>query len=182
LHVRGANSNNAVIDNAGEQYTTLSLYNNGTLKAQTYWDQTNSLLVSGTDVSAPYLFKTDSTERMRVSATGNVSIGTASTPVKFLVNSTDAVGIPVGTIAQRPTGATGYIRYNTDYSQFEGYAGSGWGGLGGAQANGVIYENSQTIIANYTMTTNKNGMSAGPITVDTGVTVTIPTGSNWVIV
>jgi len=49
-------------------------------------------------------------------------------------------------------------------------------------ASGCIYENNQTITANYTMTTNKNGMSAGPITINSGITVTIPSGSSWVVV
>ena len=48
-------------------------------------------------------------------------------------------------------------------------------------ANGAMTENTMSITSNYTMTTGNNGMSAGPITVATGVTVTIPTGSNWVI-
>jgi hypothetical protein len=48
--------------------------------------------------------------------------------------------------------------------------------------NDIFYENGQTVSANYTITSNKNAMSAGPITVDTGVTVTIPVGSSWVIV
>ena len=47
-------------------------------------------------------------------------------------------------------------------------------------ADGCVYENSQTISNNYTMTTNKSGMSAGPITVS--ATVTIPSGSSWSIV
>lgn len=45
-----------------------------------------------------------------------------------------------------------------------------------------IYENTQTITANYTITASSNAMSAGPITINTGVTVTVPTGSRWVIV
>ena len=57
----------------------------------------------------------------------------------------------------------------------------GWGIVGGAVANGVIYENSQNITANYTMSTGKNGESVGPITIDAGVTVTIPDTSRWVI-
>jgi len=48
-------------------------------------------------------------------------------------------------------------------------------------ANNCIYENNQTITANYTMSSGKNGQSAGPITIANGVTVTIPTGSVWVI-
>jgi len=49
-------------------------------------------------------------------------------------------------------------------------------------ANGCIYENSQTISSNYTISTNKNAMSAGPITVNASVTVTIPSGSTYTIV
>jgi len=46
----------------------------------------------------------------------------------------------------------------------------------------ILYENIKTISANYTITTNANAASAGPITIATGYTVTIPTGSRWVIV
>ena len=49
-------------------------------------------------------------------------------------------------------------------------------------ANDCIYENSQTISSNYTISTNKNAMSAGPITVNASVTVTIPSGSTYTIV
>ena len=57
-----------------------------------------------------------------------------------------------------------------------------WQNTGGAQAGGAVYENTQTITSNYTMTSGYNGESAGPITVATGIVVTIPTGSRWVIV
>jgi hypothetical protein len=55
-----------------------------------------------------------------------------------------------------------------------------WAGAGAI--NDIFYENGQTVLADYTITTDKNAMSAGPITLDTGVTVTIPVGSSWVIV
>jgi hypothetical protein len=45
-----------------------------------------------------------------------------------------------------------------------------------------LYENSATISANYTIGTGNNAMSAGPITVASGVTVTVPTGSVWTVV
>jgi hypothetical protein len=60
-----------------------------------------------------------------------------------------------------------------------------WGTAGGATGGGtddVFYENSQTVTTNYTLTTNKNAMSAGPITIDSGVTVTVPAGQAWSIV
>lgn len=47
---------------------------------------------------------------------------------------------------------------------------------------GVFYENAQAVTANYTISANSNAMSAGPITINTGVTVTIPSGSVWAIV
>lgn len=88
LYVRGGNSNNFAVDNAGQQYTTVSLYNAGSEKAQWYWDQTNSLMVFGTDVNSAVTFKTATVERMRISATGGVSVGTATDPGagNFLVN------------------------------------------------------------------------------------------------
>lgn len=47
-----------------------------------------------------------------------------------LVVETQSVSVPVGTTAQRPTGAAGKIRYNSTTGLFEGY-GSSWGSLGG---------------------------------------------------
>jgi hypothetical protein len=78
LYVKGGNSNNLLIDNGGQQFTTVSLYNNGTEKAQFYYDNTNAVLVFGTDVSAPVLFKAATVERMRISSAGGVSVGTAT--------------------------------------------------------------------------------------------------------
>jgi hypothetical protein len=60
-----------------------------------------------------------------------------------------------------------------------------WGTAGGATGGGtddVFYENAQTVTTNYTLTTNKNAMSAGPITINSGVTLTIPSGASWVVV
>ena len=45
-----------------------------------------------------------------------------------------------------------------------------------------LWENSATISANYTIGTGNNAQSAGPITINTGVTVTVPSGSTWVVV
>lgn len=59
--------------------------------------------------------------------------------------------------------------------------GAGGGGGGGAVADGTMYENSLDITSNYTLTAGKNAMSVGPITIDLGVTVTIPSGQRWVI-
>jgi hypothetical protein len=55
-------------------------------------------------------------------------------------------------------------------------------GATGGGTDRVFYENDQTVNTNYTINTNKNAMSAGPITVANGITVTVPNGSTWTIV
>jgi len=104
---------------------------------------------------------------------------TATTDSAF--TSTGALQLPSGTLAQRPTGVAGKIRFNTSTPGFEGYNGTNWGSIGGAQASGAVYENKQVIASNYTMTTGYSGESVGPITINSGVTVTIPSGSRWVV-
>jgi hypothetical protein len=109
-----------------------------------------------------------------------LNAATATIPNNLNFNGTGTVRLPNGTTGQRPTPAAGMIRYNTTSGLFEGYT-TQWGGIGGASADGAIYENAQTISNNYTMTTNFNGESVGPITIASGVTVTIPSGSRYVI-
>lgn len=118
---------------------------------------------------------------------GKTAIGSVTPPTVTLeVNATDAVKLPVGTAAQRPTGVAGYLRFNTTSGQFEGYNGTAWGTVGGGATGGAgnaaFYENDTTITANYTITTGKNAMTAGPVTINNGVTVTVPSGSVWTIV
>jgi hypothetical protein len=55
----------------------------------------------------------------------------------------------------------------------------------GAKGGGddkVFWENDQTVDTSYTITTGQNAVTAGPITVQSGVTVTVPSGSEWTIV
>ena len=60
--------------------------------------------------------------------------------------------------------------------------GSALTGVSSQKADGCVTENSQTISNNYTMGTNKSGISAGPITIANNVTVNIPSGSRYVII
>jgi len=64
-------------------------------------------------------------------------------------------------------------------------AGVKWAAAAGGGSNITaqgLWENNANISSNYTIATGNNGMSAGPITVASGVTVTVPTGSSWAIV
>ena len=50
-----------------------------------------------------------------------------------------------------------------------------------AVTGGAIWENTNTIASNYTITSNTNAISAGSITINSGITVTVPSGSKWVV-
>ena len=103
-----------------------------------------------------------------------------------IFQGTGYVLVAKGTTAQRPgSPVAGEMRYNTDNQQFEGYANGAWGQLGGGATGGggdqVFVENGVTVTTNYTLSTGKSAESVGPITINSGVTVTIPNSQRWVI-
>jgi hypothetical protein len=51
----------------------------------------------------------------------------------------------------------------------------------GSGTDQVFQENGLTVNTSYTLTTSRNAMSVGPITVASGATVTIPSGARWVV-
>lgn len=102
------------------------------------------------------------------------------------LTDTSASTLNVGTTAERPvTPVDGMVRYNSTTTKFEGYTNGAWGALGGGATGGgadqVFVENGQTVTTSYTITTNFNAMSVGPITIDDGATVGVPDGSTWLI-
>lgn len=115
-----------------------------------------------------------------------LGLGTASPAVTLAVSTTDAILVPVGTTGQRPTGATGYLRYNTTLSSFEGYSGGAWGSIGGGATGGgtdaIFYLNGQTVNNDYTIAATSNAGTFGPITIAALATVTVSSGSTWSIV
>jgi hypothetical protein len=115
--------------------------------------------------------------------TGDLALGTTTAnSIRFAVNggTTDAMTI----------NSSGSLAVNGSYGtsgQVLTSAGSGsaptWAAVASSNITAQgLYENSNTISANYTIGTGNNAMSAGPITISTGFTVTVPTGSTWTIV
>jgi hypothetical protein len=134
--------------------------------------------VDGRDVSA------DGTKLDGIEAGADVT-DTANVTAAGAVRTTAATGqanMPAGTTAQR-TGSpvAGALRFNSTDVSFEGYDGTEWGSIGGGAEDGVFYENEQAVSSNYTIVSTKNAMTAGPITINDGVTVTIETGGRWVV-
>jgi len=121
--------------------------------------------------------------------TGTVWVAAYVSGTGFVAQTatTGSAVMPTGTTAQRDgSPVTGYMRFNSTLGKPEVYNGSAWGSVGGGATGGggddVFIENSATVTANYTISTGKNAVSAGPITINNGVVVTIPNGSVWTIV
>jgi len=115
--------------------------------------------------------------------------GTVTSAGNINMTGTGAIDVAAGTTAQRPgTPSNGMFRYNSSDNAFEGYANGAWGaigGSGGATGGGsdqIFYENGQTVTTDYELTASTNAMSAGPISINSSVTVTVPSGQVWTIV
>ena len=112
--------------------------------------------------------------------TGQIkSVGAASTEFRAAVGLSSAgtvIGAGVTQFNFIGTGNTFAVRGNTVDVSISG------GGASGGGSDRIFFENDQTVSSNYTVTAGKNAMSAGPITIANGVTVTVPATSNWVIV
>jgi len=52
----------------------------------------------------------------------------------------------------------------------------------GAGSGGAVMQSTQTVTGSTTLSSGTNHMSIGPITINSGVTVTVNSGARWVIV
>tara|TARA_R100001510_G_scaffold35911_1_gene32367 strand:- start:121 stop:2451 length:2331 start_codon:yes stop_codon:yes gene_type:complete len=98
--------------------------------------------------------------------TGNILIG------NFEFDADQSVGSGQDNYVLTYDNSTGHI-------SLEAAAAAGATGGGGDE---IFYENGQNVTTNYTITNGKNAMSAGPITIDSGVTVTVGSGETWTVV
>jgi len=142
-----------------------------------------------------YQVALDTTGFTDVGVSGDLlrSLGTGKpyfqAPEAFLVTKTSTTGsaiLPAGTTLERDSvPQKGYSRYNSTFNKTEYWNGTAWvlgGGATGGGSDDVFYENSSTITVSYTLTAGKNAMSTGPISINPGVTVTIPPGTVWKII
>lgn len=78
-----------------------------------------------------------------------------------------------------PAGSSNiYVLYTTQVVNLQANGTAAATGGGGDQ---VFYLNGQTITTSYTIPAGKNAMTAGPITIAAGATVTVPAGTTWVV-
>ena len=97
------------------------------------------------------------------------------------VDGTSGVTFANWATAGRPVAPeVGMTGFNTTLGIMETYTGTAWVAVGAA-GGGTISQNLNQITANYTMVSNTNGASTGPITIANTVVVTLSNNSRWVI-
>jgi hypothetical protein len=149
-------------------------------------------VVTGTTIASNWANTTLSD--MATALSGSIAADGQTPITGALIGSTDTVAfggngqiqIPNGNTAQRAASpSTGMIRYNSTFGVFEGYTAGGWGQVGGGATGGggdqVFVENARVVTTNYTLSTGKSAESVGPITINSGITVTIPSDQRWVV-
>ena len=97
----------------------------------------------------------------------------ASNSVTNVKMADDAVGVAELSATGTASSST-FLRGDNSWTAVAGATGGG--------SDEVFYENDQTITTNYELTANKNAMSAGPLTINSSISVTVPSGATWVIV
>ena len=108
-------------------------------------------------------------------AVGTLFLDSLGSPVAIIPNSGLAIQSNVDLDV---TGTVTATSYAGDGSNLTGIA----AGAAGGGSDEIFYENGQNVTTNYTITNGKNAMSAGPITIDSGVTVTVGAGETWTVV
>lgn len=153
-----------------------------TASADSAFTSTGALTISkgttaerpGSPVSGMFRFNTTTAEFEGYNGTAFASVGGAA-----LVNdtSTSTNVFPLFSSATTGTAATlntsnAKLLYKPSTGEFQATA--------LVASNGLVV-NSATVSTSYSIPSGSNAMSAGPVTVDGGITVTIPDGSRWVI-
>ena len=133
-------------------------------EANISYDNYNGFMMYRTSANADMRFYTNGTHRLTLHKTG------------YLAPATDST-YDIGTSSVRFAN----IYADTLYGDGSNLTGVSAGATGGG-SDEIFYENSQAVTTDYTITSGKNAMSAGPITINNGVSVTVPSGSTYTIV
>ena len=152
---------------SGNVYANAYITTNGV-----FWSNGARALYGNVDVDAYLPMYTGNVASGNVITTGNVYTNyiSATTGNVVTFTSTGAVKLPIGNSSNRPTGAIGEIRYNTDTSQVEFYNGLGWIGVTSTVTSQQIVGDN----VNATFTLDQNSTNVG-ILVSINGTIQQPT-------
>ena len=200
LKIRGSGSSFTTVGSIDQANLGLLPRSGGTMTGQLLIDDSSSAsspaLSFDTDTdlglfrkSANVMgFSSSGTERLIMDANGitlqaqnelRFADADSSNYVGFQAPSTVSSNI-VWTLPATDAAVSGYALVS-DASGTLSWAAAGGGAVGGG-SDEIFWENDQTVTQNYTITNGKNAGSFGPITIQSGVTVTVGTGETWTVV
>ncbi len=180
----GSKSSDPTVDNDGDPLNAGDLYFNTSSNALKYYtgsawvavvpgisdivSDTTPQLGGNLDVVTHSIVSTSNRDiTINPNGTGNVLIG------NYEFDADQSVGAGQDDYVLTYDNSTGHVSLEA--------AAGGAGAVGGG-SDEIFYENGQTVTTNYTITNGKNAMSAGPISINSGVTVTVGTGETWTVV
>lgn len=193
----GAFASDPTLDNSGNALTTGDIYFNTTDNVLKFysgaaWVAPEDVATTAATAAAnsATAASTSATNAANSATAAAASATEAAATLASKVSKTGDTGsavIPTGTTGQRDGSPTsGFFRFNTTLGKFEGYSGTAWGAVGGGATGGgsdaVFVENDQAVTASYTIPATKNAMSTGPVTINSGVTVTVSSGARYVVI
>jgi len=160
ITISGGATNTVALGGSAPSVQTVVLTVNGVTQA------TNTYTIAGSTLTlspiTDFFADGDTVEAITIN-----DIGTTITPADGSV-TLPKISAGTGTVGQ--------------YLKTDGVGTLSWGTVAAGAADDVFWENAQTISSDYTITASKNALTAGDITVNSGITVTVPVGASWVIV
>jgi hypothetical protein len=130
------------------------------------------LITTGTPATTRYIY---APQQSKTYVVINNCTDSSSVYIRGGTSSSYTTGVEI------EAGSSALVAWDSSVSDFIKVAGGGGGAAGGG-SDQIFFENDQTVTVNYTIPTGKNAGTFGPVSINGGITVTVPTGSVWTVV
>jgi hypothetical protein len=166
---------------ANPQGTVTSVGGTGTVNGITLTGTVTSsgnLTLGGTLSGVSLTTQVSGTLPIANGGTGQTTASAAFNALSPITTTGDLIiGNGANSATRLPIGANTYVLTSNGTT-------ASWSAPAGGGSNITafgLWENNRTISANYSITSGNSASSAGPITINSGVVVTVPAGSRWIV-
>lgn len=130
------------------------------------------LIATGTPATTRYIY---APQQSKTYVVINNCTDSSSVYIRGGTSSSYTAGVEI------EAGSSALVAWDSSANDFIKVAGGGGGAAGGG-SDQIFFENDQTVTTSYSIPSGKNAGTFGPVSIDSGITVTVPTGSVWSIV